>query len=138
MNQGHDIAVDYWCLGVFICELVTGEAPFQAESTMEIYENILNSQPRLPTFLSRNIKDLIFSLLKTEQGKRLGNARDGIAGLIGHKWFGNFNWKKLESEQLAAPYVPKVKSPDDMSNFDKYDEDEPFKRPPCGWSVEGL
>ena len=131
------IIINKWCCiltGILICEMVAGRTPFEGESSMQIYEKILNSQPRLPSFFSKPISDLILKLLRVEQGKRLGNARDGISAIVSHKWYGNFNWKKLETEQMTAPYVPKMKAADDMSNFDEYD-DEPVPRgAPCNWT----
>ena len=37
LNKGHDRAVDNWALGILIYEMVAGNAPFEAESTMEVY-----------------------------------------------------------------------------------------------------
>eukprot|EP00392_Amoebophrya_sp_AT5.2_P000538 g539.t1 len=31
LNTGHDCRVDWWCLGVFLFEMLTGNAPFQEE-----------------------------------------------------------------------------------------------------------
>ena len=43
-TEGHDCAVDYWALGVFIFELCSGVAPFQAKDPMETYEKILSGR----------------------------------------------------------------------------------------------
>ncbi|CAD7959997.1 unnamed protein product [Amoebophrya sp. A120] len=39
LNQGHDCAVDWWCLGVFLFEMLTGNAPFREESSSSSDEN---------------------------------------------------------------------------------------------------
>ena len=41
LNEGHDLAVDYWALGVLVYEMVVGTPPFYAEDPMEVYEKIL-------------------------------------------------------------------------------------------------
>ena len=37
LNEGHDLAVDYWALGVLIFEMVVGAPPFYAEDPMEVW-----------------------------------------------------------------------------------------------------
>lgn len=41
MNRGHDCAVDWWALGVFIYEIIAGVTPFQADVPMDMYKKIL-------------------------------------------------------------------------------------------------
>ena len=36
----HDARVDVWSLGILISELISGETPFQATTTKQVYENI--------------------------------------------------------------------------------------------------
>jgi serine/threonine protein kinase len=124
LNQGHNHAVDYWTLGIFISELVAGQSPFAADSSMEIYRRVLNTSPKLSPLLSRSVSDLILRLLKTEQATRLGNMKEGIGGIICHKWFDSFNWKKLENCELSPPYVPNKKNKDDFSNFELFMDNE--------------
>lgn len=45
VGSGHDHRVDIWSLGVLICELMSGTTPFQAQSTMQVYEKIINGMP---------------------------------------------------------------------------------------------
>ena len=40
-----------------------------------------------------------------------------------HPWFSGFDFKKLDEKKLPAPYVPKIKSATDDSNFDHYDDE---------------
>ncbi|PAV87173.1 hypothetical protein WR25_02385 isoform F [Diploscapter pachys] len=41
LNKGHDQAADYWALGIYICELMMGRPPFQANDPMKTYTLIL-------------------------------------------------------------------------------------------------
>ena len=43
LNEGHDLAVDYWALGILIFEMVVGIPPFYAEDPMEVYEKVCTS-----------------------------------------------------------------------------------------------
>ena len=36
LNDGHDWAVDYWALGVFLFEMTSGMEPFAAKNPMEV------------------------------------------------------------------------------------------------------
>lgn len=122
LNEGHDLAVDYWALGVLIFEMVVGAPPFYAEDPMEVYEKILSGNPAFPTFFTRNLSDLIKKLLRSQQAKRLGNTRGGTAAVVKHKWFSSFDWAGLESGETKAPYVPTVNGKDDVTNFDQFDD----------------
>jgi len=136
LNEGHDLAVDYWALGVLIFEMVVGAPPFYAEDPMEVYEKILTGTPTMPTFFTRNLSDLIKKLLRSQQAKRLGNTRGGTAAVIKHKWFGSFDWAGLESGEMRAPYKPAVASKDDIANFDIFDEGEVPTT--CEWAPDLL
>lgn len=124
LNEGHDLAVDYWALGILIFEMIVGAPPFYAEDPMEVYEKILSGNPPLPTFFTKNLSDLVKKLLRSQQGKRLGNTRGGTAAVIKHKWFSSFDWSGLESAEMKAPYKPTVAAKDDVTNFDQFDEGE--------------
>lgn len=122
LNEGHDLAVDYWALGVLIFEMVVGAPPFYADDPMEVYEKILSGTPNMPTYFTRNLSDLIKKLLRSQQGKRLGNTRGGTAAVVKHKWFSSFDWANIETGEMASPYVPTIGSKDDVTNFDQFDE----------------
>jgi protein kinase A len=124
LNEGHDLTVDYWALGVLIYEMVVGAPPFYAEDPMEVYEKILNGNPAMPSFFSRNLTDLLKKLLRSQQTKRLGNTRGGTSAVVKHKWFSSFDWSGLETGEMKAPYKPAVRAKDDVANFDQFDEEE--------------
>jgi CRP-like cAMP-binding protein len=122
LNEGHDLAVDYWALGVLIYEMVVGAPPFYAEDPMEVYEKILSGNPAMPTFFTRNLADLCKKLLRSQQGKRLGNTRGGTAAVVKHKWFSSFDWASIETGDAKAPFTPTIRGKDDVTNFDQFEE----------------
>ena len=62
--------------------------------------------------------DLVTKLV-CEHEKRIG-----FEEIIKHPWFGGLNFNKIRD--IKAPNIPIIKSELDTSNFDKYEEEEPW------------
>ena len=122
LNEGHDWGVDYWALGILIYEMTAGSPPFYADDPMEVYEKILSGHIFIPAYFSRGLSDLVKRLLKTYQSKRLGKTKGGTSTVMKHKWFSGFDWDALLSKKMNPPFIPRVRSDDDASNFDDYSE----------------
>lgn len=75
-STGHDIAVDWWSVGVLTYELLTGASPFTVEgeqnTQQDISRRILRTQPPIPDTLGDEVKDFILKLLVKDPRKRLG------------------------------------------------------------------
>ena len=121
LNEGHDLAVDYWALGVLIYEMVTGIPPFYSTDPMEVYEKILMGAPSIPSTFSKNLTDLVKKLLKSQQAKRLGNTKGGNKTVMEHKWFASFDWEAVAAGRLVAPFIPKIEGVQDTSNFEHFE-----------------
>lgn len=133
-SSGHDKAVDYWALGILVFELMVGNTPFYADDPLAAYKKILNTEPNMPSILSRPAKSLITKLLKKDQLKRLGNTMEGVQAIFHHIWFSGFDWDALERREMDAPFVPKVEDKEDTSNFDKVEVD--FSSKHCAWEPD--
>jgi len=118
LGKGHDKAVDFWSLGVFIFELLAGYPPFFGSDTIAIYENILDGIYFFPSGFHLPAKDLITSLLHRARSKRLGNLVGGIKDLHNHHFFNSINWASLLSGKTRAPPLPCPKDPD-LGFFEK-------------------
>jgi protein-serine/threonine kinase len=57
-KQGHNKAVDWWCLGCIIYEMVTGFPPYRSQNRMELFESILYQPLLVP-----KVRNMIFSVL---------------------------------------------------------------------------
>lgn len=44
LNQGHSFAVDIWCIGILIFELLTGRPPFESADPRRLYNLILTGK----------------------------------------------------------------------------------------------
>lgn len=140
LNKGHDISADYWSLGVFIFELLTGLPPFARGEPMETYNCILKGIDHIefPRGMGKNAVNVIKRLCRDNPGERLGYQKGGILDIQKHKWFDGFNWEGLRNGSLTAPWLPKVKGPEDTSNFDNFPEDG-MGTPPdeeSGWDTQ--
>ena len=72
INEGYGQTVDWWSLGCFIYELVTGFPPFSGNTKEELKKKILNEQPKITNAYSPEFRDIISKLLTKDPKKRLG------------------------------------------------------------------
>ena len=69
-------------------------------------------------------KDLVRKLLVHDRTKRIGNLRNGAEDVKTHKWFKELDWEDVFNKKLKPPFVPKVKSEGDTSNFEDYSDED--------------
>ena len=126
LNKGHGKPVDWWTCGILLYEMIAGIDPFSDDDPMMVYQKILKGKIKFPSGFDSNAKSLIKHLLESDLTKRYGNLKNGVKDITGHRFFKNLEWDKLLKKEIPPPYVPKVKSNNDISNFSAYpDSDNP-------------
>jgi serine/threonine protein kinase len=119
LSHGYGLASDWWALGIFACELMTGRPAFYApnENPHTMYKRIVKEEYQLPNNFTPECKDFINKLLVKKPENRMSNtAKTGM--IKEHPWFKDFDWVGLIAAKLKAPIVPAIKDKEDLSYFD--------------------
>jgi len=140
-NSGHTIAADYWSLGILVFELLSKKTPFAARADLEIYEGIMRGihNVAFPQHrVTRKAESMIKALCRQEPSERLGYQKGGVDDIRKHRWFQGFDWEGLQQEKIEAPFIPAIKNPFDVQNFEPI-PDEDVNRVPVdnsGWDKD--
>ncbi|XP_064794642.1 protein kinase C theta type-like [Oncorhynchus masou masou] len=115
LGQKYGSSVDWWSFGVLLYEMLIGQSPFHGRGEEELFQSIRTDDPCYPRWLAKDARDILIKLFVREPERRLG-----VKGNIRqHSFFKDTDWNALEKREVAPPFRPTVKSPSDVSNFDK-------------------
>jgi len=125
-KQQYGVAVDWWCFGSVIYEILVGLPPFYCRDFNEMYRRILSQPVRFPPHVSENARDLIKKLLERDPKKRLGVG--GANEIKSHPFFSSIDWEKLVKREITPPFIPTISGELGINNFDKQFVDEPIPK----------
>ncbi|XP_032563837.1 serine/threonine-protein kinase N3 [Chiroxiphia lanceolata] len=124
-------AVDWWGLGVLIYEMLVGESPFPGDDEEEVFDSIVNDEVRYPRFLSAEALSIIRKLLRKCPERRLGAGEKDAEEIKIQPFFKGIDWDALLARRLKPPFVPTLRDPTDISNFDEeFTSQKPILTPP--------
>ncbi|NXQ42363.1 PKN2 kinase, partial [Catharus fuscescens] len=124
-------AVDWWGLGVLIYEMLVGESPFPGDDEEEVFDSIVNDEVRYPRFLSTEALSIIRKLLRKCPERRLGAGEKDAEEIKIQPFFKGMDWDALFARRLKPPFVPTLRDPTDISNFDEeFTSQKPILTPP--------
>jgi RAC serine/threonine-protein kinase len=110
-NAPYGKGVDWWAFGTLMYEMLTGLPPFYSKDVQQMYQKILSAPLNISSTVSPEARSLLTQLLEKDPNKRLSDAK-----LIkAHPWFKPIDFKLLVEKEITPPYIPPVKSKDDMA-----------------------
>jgi len=125
-NQtGYTETVDWWSLGVILFEMLVGYPPFFSEDPSLTCQKILHWKKTFSIPPEANLSPAAIDLLKKlicDANERLGV--NGVEEIKIHPFFAGVDWKRIRDKK--SPNIPELKSDIDTSNFDHFEEEEPW------------
>ncbi|RXM35641.1 hypothetical protein EOD39_3985 [Acipenser ruthenus] len=138
LGQKYGSSVDWWSFGVLLYEMLIGQSPFHGNDEEELFQSIRTDDPFYPRWLPKDAREILIKLycnvpavLYLHNEATLTNSpylqlfvrepeqRLGVKGSIRqHAFFIEINWQALENREIEPLFKPRVRSPDDCSNFD--------------------
>ncbi|KAE8590522.1 hypothetical protein XENTR_v10018093 [Xenopus tropicalis] len=97
-HMAYTATVDWWSLGITICQMATGNTPFKGKNRKELINSIISDQPEIPDWLDDDLKDL---LGKNTFSKRISKL---------HPFYESIDWVGMEEEGLQPPFQPRAQS----------------------------
>ncbi|XP_077076960.1 protein kinase C, eta, b isoform X1 [Siphateles boraxobius] len=132
LEELYGISVDWWALGVLVYEMLSGHAPFEAETEDELFECILKEEIIYSSWLSNEAEDILRGLLTRDPACRLGcmDRDGGKEAITAHPFFTGLDWEKLNRREITPPFTPRIESIEDVTNFDPdFTQEEPCLTP---------
>ena len=127
-EEGYDKNVDWWSLGCFFYEMITGFLPFYIPKDY-LNEKVYEQKVIFPSGINPLAIKFIKELLVVDPNNRLGNGVNGVENIKSHEYFKDVDWNKYYNKEIEPPFIPKLDSDEDLKYFDKMFTDEPIDSP---------
>lgn len=120
--QGYGCSVDWWTLGIFVYECLSGETPFAGASLLQLFDSIVKKRYKPAVAFGEHAANLIDGLLQIEATERVGCKGTGSEEVQNHPFYSNLNWQALYEKKLPPDFVPSCQGEDFTKNFEKFEE----------------
>jgi serine/threonine protein kinase len=114
-GRPYSYGVDWWALGVLMCEMLSGKQPFRSPNVQELYSKILNDAPDISLEIPPTARSLIANLLTKNP-----TSRPLFDQISSHPFFEGLDWERLAARGYTAPWTPPLPKElkDVTANFD--------------------
>ena len=110
-NVGQTLALDWWCLGILVYEMLVGSSPFfDPLDSIHIFDRILDLNYVLPVDFPPTARDMVVALLVIDATNR-------PLSLLSNPFFCDIDWVALESKRLPVPIPIILANPLDLHYF---------------------
>jgi serine/threonine protein kinase len=119
MNDKYSKAADWWTLGVFLYEMLTGLPPFYSDVLDNIRNNITSKPLHLPELMHANASDIVVRVLHRNPEQRLGV--NGASESKEHAFFQDLTWQEIIERRTEPSFQPGYRA----ESFEPYGIDYP-------------
>ncbi|GAW20333.1 hypothetical protein ANO14919_098360 [Xylariales sp. No.14919] len=104
LGKQHSMTMDWWSLGAFLYEMLTGLLPFYDKDPEKQRYRILNQNPTFEGLTSSDAAGILMRLLEKDPTKRLGV--NGVSEVKAHAFFKDIDWDRLPRQTCVAYFEP--------------------------------
>ena len=104
-RKPYSYEIDWWALGILLCEMLSGFEPFYGETRAELFNSILTVQPKVIDTIDSDASDLIVRLLEKNP-----KHRPMFDGIKDHPFFKPLRWEQVIQKNVQPTYIPYIRN----------------------------